>query len=375
MNFEVDAVPGASQDTFESTPDTFALATRAENACAGSMQNIIKVDTSASEDGINETSQGQFVHPAITDQDLPEVFNNESEDVPTTGINDPCTPVRLLFAACDFPSIENCTVQGNGYVFNENGKPVGKIIDGLPWHLEGCVVNSRGEIWNDCLMGHAVPIPSHRNTQVREDNNVVDEHGRIIGRLWKGNVPPATQGLHIDSEHRVRDEKGVQFGWVEIPLLRSLTSQELDLVQLLEGLTVSEDSFVYDRRGNAVGRMLYGSIETARGNLIVSNGQFDLDESIDPDFVLPQVVPLQAAEYAWKFEAIREMAIHIDGRVRNWNDKIVARIVQGELLHSVSYEIVRRGEIVERVSQSFIGLVDLVDRMRLASQYEMEKND
>lgn len=89
-------------------------------------------------------------------------------------------------------------VNKSGYVVDNSGKLLGRVIEGDPAKLVGKMCDKEGQIWNEggSIVGRAELLPeSEREGQkegpfsdfqpatVRKDGKVIDNSGTVVGRL------------------------------------------------------------------------------------------------------------------------------------------------------------------------------------------------
>lgn len=89
-------------------------------------------------------------------------------------------------------------VNKSGYIVDNSGKLLGRVVEGDPAKLVGKMCDKEGQIWNEggSVVGRAELLPeSEREGQkegpfsdfqpatVRKDGKVIDNSGTVIGRL------------------------------------------------------------------------------------------------------------------------------------------------------------------------------------------------
>lgn len=316
----------------------------------------------ASRHSVNDNSESESPDTRHTPDDLPEVCMDDPVDLPTPTIS---TVISNLPSAAE---IHGCTLRIDGLVYDANNHVTGKLVEGLPWMLEGCTVGFDGQVVSEerVATGRAVPLPMLKNPITIEGTRVVDRHFRIVGRAPREHSFQK-RNYAADEYGRVFDDGGACVGYVELYRDRELTPDELELMPSLQGLELSSDGVVYDRRDNPVAHLITSNANIPEGCCLTKGGELRDGGLLFHGPPCPRIAPLPAAEQALEYESLKGLQFRYDGRVRDRKNQTVARLrestLERPLEHSKTYLIRQRGEIVDE-DYNVIGLVDLLDRER-----------
>ncbi|KAJ6114892.1 hypothetical protein N7486_000670 [Penicillium sp. IBT 16267x] len=176
-------------------------------------------------------------------------------------------------------------VRKTGFVEDETGDIVGKIIEGDPEKLQGLLVDDDGDVLDKRgnVKGRAEPYTPPEEEEEVEDlsvlegmkvnklGNVVDQNGSVWGRLVSGN-PKKLAGKQVDAEGQIWSDDGKVIGSVEL-IPSSEREQGEGIFYGLEGLVVSKDGTITDSTGQIVGRLVEGEALRLNGRAVDDDGE------------------------------------------------------------------------------------------------------
>jgi hypothetical protein len=193
-------------------------------------------------------------------------------------------------------------VTKDGYVEDENGNRVGKVVDGDDWKkLVSCVVDENGDILDKkgSIVGHAErydqdeepePGPAEREPAAEEESqsqdlsildgrtvnkqgNVIGPEGVPVGRLVEGH-PKHLAGRKIDGKGQIWSNSGG--GGKVIGRVELVPEEERDEKEGpfwgFTGLKVFKDGKVRDVDGNVVGIVTSGDTKRLAGRAVDEDG-------------------------------------------------------------------------------------------------------
>lgn len=156
-------------------------------------------------EGVEQTGEEVEQTGEKAGEDVEQTGEEAAEEVPTDALN--------------FAILEGKTVNKGGFVVDDKGDPVGKIIEGDIKKLMGKKPDKDGNIWNDSgkIIGKAEPIPDDdrepASTAPFEDfpDAVVDASGKIlfenrkVGVVTEGD-PKTLAGKKVDADGDILDK-------------------------------------------------------------------------------------------------------------------------------------------------------------------------
>ncbi|KAI9371055.1 hypothetical protein BJX61DRAFT_544026 [Aspergillus egyptiacus] len=218
----------------------------------------------------------------------------------------------------------------DGFVLDDGGKRVGRLVDGDAAALIGYAVDDDGDIIDKRgnVIGHVEPCEEPEPV----DFSVVEglkpnKHGYVMGpeqipiaRLAEGNWEEL-KGRPIDNDGLIRNESGEVIGQVEL-----IPENELRTMGPFTGLgdlVATASGLVEDSDGVVVGKIAEGDRETLRGQTVNESG-----DVVDQDGnVLGRAERYELAEA--DLSVLEGMRVNKLGNVVDENGVFFGRIVAG----------------------------------------------
>ena len=188
-----------------------------------------------------------------------------------------------------FAGLEGLIVTKDGYVEDENGNRVGKVVQGDAKRLVGRIVDEDGDILDKkgSVVGHVeryeeeepVPEPEAEpqdlsilaGRTVNKQGNVIGPDGVPIGRLVKGNAKQLA-GKKVDGKGQIWNESGKVIGQVELIPEEEREEKPEGPFSGLESLRVIAGGKVADGGGNVVGEIVEGNARRLVGMSVDEDG-------------------------------------------------------------------------------------------------------
>jgi len=187
-----------------------------------------------------------------------------------------------------FGGMGDLVVRNTGFVEDETGDIVGKIVEGDPQTLQGLLVDEDGDILDKRgnVKGRAEPYTPPEEEEEEEEKedlsvlegmkvnklgNVVDQNGSVWGRLVSGNSKKLA-GKQVDAEGQIWSDDGKVIGSVELIPLSEREHGE-GIFYGLEGLVVTKDGTITDLTGQIVGRLVEGDAQRLNGRAVDEDGE------------------------------------------------------------------------------------------------------
>ncbi|OKL56991.1 hypothetical protein UA08_07717 [Talaromyces atroroseus] len=198
-------------------------------------------------------------------------------------------PIEENDAEGPFAGLEGLVVAQDGWVEDENGNRVGKIVEGDAKKLVGRAVDEDGDILDKRgnAVGHAEryeqpeePEPekpekpdfsSVAGLSPNKTGNVIGYDGVPIARVAEGNLKEVA-GRKVDSDGQIWNDSGKVIGRVELIPEDERETKPEGVFGGLEGLIVNKEGLVEDEEGNVVGKIVEGDAKKLRGRAVDEDG-------------------------------------------------------------------------------------------------------
>ncbi|KXL46047.1 hypothetical protein M433DRAFT_154607 [Acidomyces richmondensis BFW] len=214
--------------------------------------------------------------------------------------------------APDLPDLEildGLKVNKKGQILNEDGEPIGELVDGELSDCAGKKVNDKGEVLdkNGNVIGHVRTLPQEAEEEgdadaepeaepeeepeegveeegeqlpplsilegltVNKAGKLIDANGTVVGELIEGDPKKLSKsGAVCDAEGQFWDNKGHVIGRAKtVPIEEP---EEEAIFAGLEGLHVVEGGFVEDEDGHRVGYITEGDPKRLIGRSVDEDG-------------------------------------------------------------------------------------------------------
>jgi len=215
--------------------------------------------------------------------------------------------------APDLPDLEildGLKVNKKGQILNEDGEPIGELVDGELSECAGKKVNEKGEVLDKegKVIGHVRTLPPVAEEEPEEEagekpegeadeepeeageegeelpplsileglkvnkaGKLIDGNGTVVGELVEGDPKKISKsGVTCDAQGQFWDNKGHIIGRAQtVPIEEP---EEEALFAGLEGLHVVEGGFVEDEDGNRVGYITEGDPKRLIGRAVDEDG-------------------------------------------------------------------------------------------------------
>jgi hypothetical protein len=237
-----------------------------------------------------------------------------------------------------FGGMGDLMVRKTGFIEDESGDIVGKIIEGDPQKLQGLLVDDDGDILDKRgnVKGRAEPYtPPEEEEEEEEDlsvlegmkvnklGNVVDENGSVWGRLISGN-PKKLAGKQVDAEGQVWSDDGKVLGSVEL-IPESDRERPEGIFYGLEGLVVAKDGTITDFNGQIIGRLIEGDASRLKGRAVDEDG-----EVIDKvGNVIGRAEPWTPEEKPRDVNPMSGRKVNREGEVRDEDGNLIGHLTEG----------------------------------------------
>jgi hypothetical protein len=204
--------------------------------------------------------------------------------------------------------LEGLKVNKKGQILNEDGDPIGELVDGDIEKCAGMKCNEKGE--------------------------VLDKKGKVIGRVR--TLPQAVE------------EGAEEAGEAVDEAAEDVEESNLPPLSILEGLKVNKAGKIIDNNGVVVGELIEGDAKklSKLGTTADSEGQFwDNKGHI---IGRAQTVPTEDAEEEAPFAGLEGLIVNKEGMVEDENGNIVGKVVEGDAKKLVGRAVDEDGDIIDK---------------------------
>ncbi|KAF1354921.1 hypothetical protein BDV97DRAFT_366136 [Delphinella strobiligena] len=255
--------------------------------------------------------------------------------------------------------LDGKTLNKQGFVVNEDGIPIGKLIEGNVKELAGRHCDENGNIYSDTgkVLGRCEVLPEnervakpegpfagHEGLRVVADGKVADEDENIVGEIVEGN-PKRLIGLAVDEDGDIIDKYGNVKGHAE-PL-----EDEEDVVEdnsILDGKKLNKQGFVVNEEGIPIGKLVEGNVKELAGRRCDENGDIhgDTGKVVGHCVILPENE--RVAKPEGPFAGREDLRVAKDGYVQDAEGNRVGIITEGDAKRLVGLPVDEDGDINDK---------------------------
>jgi hypothetical protein len=264
--------------------------------------------------------------------------------------------------ALDFSILKGLKVNKLGKIVDENGVPVGQLIEGDPKKLAGKKVDEEGKIWNDAgkVIGQAEPFPEKDDAPLSapfEDfpdavidakGNVLFE-GRIVGKVVEGDAKKL-EGKKVDADGDILDKHGNTLGKAERYQEEEAIPEvpEVEDLSDLEGKKVNKAGNVVDDHGKLFGRIVEGDLSKLIGKKCDAEGKIWSESG--KVIGRAELIPMDDRDAATggPFEDFPGSIVDSKGNIL-FQGQIVGKLIEGDAKKLTGKKIDKDGEIVDSI--------------------------
>lgn len=244
-----------------------------------------------------------------------------------------------------------------GFVVNEEGIPIGKLVEGNVKELAGRRCDEEGKIYSDTgkVVGRCEVLPENERVNkpegifagleglhVNKEGYVEDESGNTVGVVTEGNVKRLV-GLSVDEDGDILDKYGNTKGHAE-PYEEA--EEEPEDLSSLEGCTVNKAGNVVDSSGIIRGKVSEGEVKTLIGKKVDGKGQ--IWDNSGKVVGRAEVVHGQDTSAEGPFAGFEDAVVTKDGTVVTPAGDIIGRIAEGDVKKLVNHHVDESGDILDK---------------------------
>lgn len=179
---------------------------------------------------------------------------------------------------------------------------------------------------------------------VAEDSWIQDENGRKVGKLVEGD-PKRLIGYAVDDDGDILDKRGNTIGRAEPWEEPEVEPEEVNFSSV-EGLKPNKHGNVMGPDQVPIARVVEGDLKEVAGRGINKNGQILNDDGEVIGQV--QLIPMDEIESMGPFSGLGELFVKESGYIEDADGEVVGRIVEGDPKSLRGHTVDISGEILDQ---------------------------
>lgn len=221
----------------------------------------------------------------------------------------------------DIDILEGLKVNKKGQILNEDGEPIGELIEGNVAACAGKKVNDKGE--------------------------VLDKDGKVIGKakVLPQELAEAAEGA-VEGEQDAVEE--AQDAAEEAQEVAEDAGPEVPPLSILEGLTVNKAGKVVDSKGNIVGELVEGDPKKLSKMGVACDAEGQFWDNKGHVIGRAQTVAVEEPDEEPPFAGLEGLIVVRGGMVEDENGNTVGQVVEGDPKKLVGRAVDEDGDIIDK---------------------------
>jgi len=247
----------------------------------------------------------------------------------------------------DIDILEGLKVNKKGQILNEDGEPIGELVEGNVAACAGKRVNDKGE--------------------------VLDKDGKVIGKAKVLPQEPAeaAEGA-VEGEQDAAE--GAQDAAEEAQEVVEEAGPELPPLSILEGLTVNKAGKVVDSKGNIVGELVEGDPKKLSKMGVACDAEGQFWDNKGHVIGRAQTVVVEEPDEEPPFAGLEGLVVVKGGMVEDENGNTVGQVVEGDPKKLVGRAVDEDGDIIDKKG-SVVGHAERWEEPEAEAEPEVEPED
>jgi len=230
-------------------------------------------------------------------------------------------------------TLEGLKVNKKGQILNEDGEPIGELIEGEIADCAGKKCNDQGE--------------------------VLDKDGNVVGRVQT----LAPEGEEEEQEEAEGEEAEEEDAGPELPPL-----------SILEGLSCNKAGKLVDDNGTIVGELVEGDAKKLSKSGLTADGEGQFWDNKGHVIGRAQTVPQEAGEEEAPFAGLEGLKVVEDGYVAEQDGHIVGVVTEGDPKKLIGRSVDEDGDILDKKG-SVVGHAERYEEEEQEPEAEEEPAD
>lgn len=309
----------------------------------------------------------------------------------------------------DFSILEGLKVNKKGQVLNEDGEPIGELVEGEASQCAGKKINEKGEVLDkdgnvigkvQVIQGEAADdamkelhpelleqakeaaveavgpdMSVLEGLKVNKKGEVVNEDGDVIARLSEGELDDV-RGKKINEKGEILDSEGNVIGKVElIPQEGEEQEAEADSglppLSILEGLKCNKSGAIVDADGNPVGKLVEGDAKKLAKSGAECDAEGQFWDGKGHVIGRAETIAKEDNDEEAPFAGLEGLIVVKDGWVQDENENTVGVITEGDPKKLVGRAVDEDGDVIDKRGN----VVGHAERYEEPEEEEAEKPD
>ncbi|OAL07703.1 hypothetical protein IQ06DRAFT_300280 [Phaeosphaeriaceae sp. SRC1lsM3a] len=302
----------------------------------------------------------------------------------------------------EIDTLEGFKVNKKGQVLDEEGEPIGELIEGDAKECAGKKINDKGEVVDKDgnVLGKVKALPqlvdkeeepevkeveitpeldTLEGLKVNKKGQVLDEEGEPIGELVEGDAAECA-GKKINEKGEVLDKDGNVIG--KVKTLPKMVEQKVGEAEdaaedaqdaaedaeaaaeeageegeeatarpplsILEGLSVNKSGKLIDDDGNIVGELIEGDAKKLSKSGLTADEEGQFWDNKGHVIGRAQTIPQEKAEEEAPFAGLEGLIVVKDGYVEDENGNRVGQVVEGDAKKLIGRSVDEDGDILDK---------------------------
>jgi hypothetical protein len=203
--------------------------------------------------------------------------------------------------------LDGLKVNKKGQILNEDGEPIGELVDG---ELEACA-----------------------GMKCNEKGEVLDKKGKVIGRVRTLAQQAEEEAEGVEGAAEAEDTG---------------ETDDLPPLSILEGLKVNKAGKLIDDKGVIVGELIEGDAKKISKLGITSDDQGQFWDNKGHVIGRAKTVPVEDAEEEAPFAGLEGLIVNREGMVEDENGNVVGKVVEGDPKKLVGRAVDEDGDIIDK---------------------------
>ncbi|KAI7469580.1 hypothetical protein KC351_g13054 [Hortaea werneckii] len=274
--------------------------------------------------------------------------------------------------------LEGLKVNKKGQILNEDGEPIGELVDGELSQCAGKKCNDKGEVLdkNGQVIGHVKTLAQEGEDQAEEaadeaaeqtpgydifdgrklskKGQVFDDEGEPIGELVEGDIATCA-GRQVNNQGEILDDEGNVIGRVQ-PFEQQQEEEgegeeegpELPPLSVLDGLTVNKAGKLLDANGTVVGELVEGDAKKLSKSGLTADDQGQFWDNKGHVIGRAQTVPVEEPDEEAIFAGLEGLRVVEDGFVEDEEGNRVGVITEGDAKKLLGRAVDEDGDIIDK---------------------------
>lgn len=240
--------------------------------------------------------------------------------------------------------LEGLKVNKKGQILNEDGEPIGELVEGDLKECTGKKVNEKGE--------------------------VLDKNGKVIGKVKTlAQIPEVAA-----AEETAEGAEGAADEAAEAAEAADEAGPELPPLSILEGLKVNKAGKLIDSNGVIVGELIEGDAKKLSKSGFTCDAEGQFWDTKGHVIGRAQTVPVEDPDEEAPFAGLEGLIVVKGGMVEDENGNTVGQVVEGDAKKLVGRAVDEDGDIIDKKG-SVVGHAERWEEPEAEAEPEPEVED